>query len=52
MGFRTQFLPRPHLRERIRNRATLVALNLVGDRNALPRAAEFPLFARDLALRF
>lgn len=52
MGFRTSFLTRPHLRERIRHRATIVALNLVGDRAQHARSAEFPRFARDLALRF
>lgn len=49
MGFRAPFRPRPHLRERIRNRAALVAINLVGDR---ARSAEFPRFARELAVRF
>lgn len=49
MGFRTHFLPRPHLRERIRNRAAIVAINLVGDRG---RSADFPRFARELAVRF
>lgn len=52
MGFRTEFFTRPHLRERIRHRATAMVLNVVGDRNAHARSADFPRFARELAVRF
>ncbi|WP_274628606.1 hypothetical protein [Arvimicrobium flavum] len=53
MGFRNEFFKEGRLPERIRQRATAAILAAIGDmhRDHPVRVAEFPRFARELALR-